>query len=647
MDVNYWATLPDIELAPKLSDFVRKNSVESHPMRPLWSRAYGAYYANAFNGDADSSLNFLGRQGEIIQASINEFRKVLRQGVSIITRNKLNFEPSTETADPDALEQAANAKHLCAWWITEDKIDRIADRLGEAARLFGTGFVGRMWRPDLGEEELADPEMGTIYRKGKMEFFTVQPWDVFFDWRKSSWEELECLTFRVRRNRYSLASMHADDQEIVDAVLGAPSAHTEMQEYDSIGTATHRDYGDIGEETIFVYYFVHRPCPALPKGRLMTFLGNGKRITDAFENPYEDLMLYACIPESFQSTEILYGFPSALDMLPPQESLDTVFSALTTNLSNLGVQAVQAPDASNVDVRQIGGLSFFSVKSLSPGGNSEIKPLQLTQNPGDGYKFVDYCRNYVTELGDLNGALRGTPPSGVDSGIALATLSANALEALQPVAKELVMTLESLMSGALVSFAKFAGDKEFVVPLKNAEGKVETRTITGAKVAAAKRVQMKISNPLLLSLAGKISLTKELLTAGTIKSSSEYVQLLETGSLPAVLEEPMDEASLIARENEGLKRGDMQVAVKTDLHNEHIISHKCVFKDPEMRRKANSYDPAMGEANPPDVLQAYLVFKAARDHIDEHLSLIDSTDPRLTAIVQTGKLPAPAPMGGQ
>jgi hypothetical protein len=340
---------------------------------------------------------------------------------------------------------------------------------------------------------------------------------------------------------------------------------------------------------------------------------------------------------------MVYGYPTALDALPPQESLDTVFSALTTNLSNLAVQALQAPDAANIDVKTISGMSFFSVKKLTEGGMNKIEPLQLTQNPQDGYKFVDYCRNYITELADLNGVLRGTPPAGVDAGIALATLSANALEALQPAVKALVGVWERVMSGAMVTFAKFAADKEQTIPVKDQNGRMTSKKISGSSVQSIKLVTMKISNPLLLSLSGKISLTKELLATGAVKSGQEFIQLIETGSLPAVLDDTMDEMHLINRENEMLRKGLKPLAMDGDTHNEHVLSHRKIVSDPDLRLKAEAYREDLGEMNPSGVRQAHQIVAATLDHMDEHLKLIETGNPTLQAVVQTGKIP----MGGQ
>jgi hypothetical protein len=283
---------------------------------------------------------------------------------------------------------------------------------------------------------------------------------------------------------------------------------------------------------------------------------------------------------------------------------------------------------------------------LTDGGLNKIEPLQLTQNPQDGYKFVDYCRNYITELGDLNGVLRGTPPAGVDAGIALATLSANALEALQPAVKSLVGVWERTMSNAVVIFSRFTGEKETVIPVESEDGKRSTRTITGKKVEAVKMFRMKISNPLLLSLSGKISLTKELLATGAVKSGQEFIQLIETGSLPAVLDDAMDEMNLINRENEMLRKGTECLAMDGDTHNEHILSHRKILADPQLRIEAEKFREEMGEMNSAASRNARATVFATLEHMKQHLKLIETGDPTLQAIVQTGKVPMGGPTNG-
>lgn len=610
---EYWCSDPDAEAVVGKLKGRRENGLTTNPMYDLWERSYNTYYANAFNGDNNSGLNFSGARGELVSNSVNETRSLIRQFVSLITKVKLSFEPLLSTSDTGAIADARVGKALCEWICLEKALDTKGDKFAECAAVTGSAFMGVLWRPDLGDDYSSDGQ--NIVKTGDVDIFNLQLSDVTFDYWGTSFDELDHLEFRVRRNRYSVASMYPDLREVF--------------------TVAEARCGDAIRETdnIWVYYWFHKPTPILPKGRMIVSLEDGTVLVDDV-NYYECIPVISCIPETFQNG-LIYGYPKILDLIPMQESMDTVFSAITTNLMNLGLQMVCAPDGNGLGVKDVGGMQFLTYTPIQAVNGGMPQGLNLVQNAPDAYKFVDSCRGYMTELSGLNGALRGTPPPGVTSGVALATLSANALEFLQAFSKSWQTAMQNVVSVAVRTYAIFA-KAERQIPIAGKNNQAIVRTFIGDDLRNVKQVKFAVSNPQQLTVGGRIALAESLLSNGLVKDANQYLELIFSGSIEGVVEGPLDMLHLIRSENDDLSIGTPCRALSLDTHAQHILHHVQLLSDPDLRRRQAEKDPA-----------AVKICENVLSHILEHKALLDSTDPTLLAIVETGQAPAPQPQAQQ
>jgi hypothetical protein len=105
----------------------------------------------------------------------------------------------------------------------------------------------------------------------------------------------------------------------------------------------------------------------------------------------------------------------------------------------------------------------------------------------------------------------------------------------------------------------------------------------------------------------------------------EYVAILEGEPLSKLYDTELSEEDLENQENEMLSKGQAVPALATDDHPCHIRSHAGLLNDPMIRMN--------GEKN-----------GIILEHIMEHYELAKNTDPILTAMVRTGKMPEGAMM---
>jgi hypothetical protein len=140
-----------------------------------------------------------------------------------------------------------------------------------------------------------------------------------------------------------------------------------------------------------------------------------------------------------------------------------------------------------------------------------------------------------------------------------------------------------------------------------------------------------MGNPLTRTTAGKVNLADALAERNMIDNPDQYIQVVTTGRLEPVIEGKQAELLLIKSENEELADGKPQIAIVTDRHDQHILEHKTVLANPDVRR-----DP-----------QSTAILQATLNHIQEHVNFLKTTDPVLLQLLKEQSFaPPPAPPQG-
>lgn len=157
-----------------------------------------------------------------------------------------------------------------------------------------------------------------------------------------------------------------------------------------------------------------------------------------------------------------------------------------------------------------------------------------------------------------------------------------------------------------------------------------SKNFVGKDLDPIKAIKITLQNPLTQTLSGRSDIAEKLMQGGMIKTTQDYLSIIEGAPLNQLYETELSENDLVQSENEALLEGSQVVALATDDHAVHIRKHAGLLNDPTVR------------------LQNQRV-QAILDHIEEHKNLAQQTDPFLTAMVRTGKQPEggpPPPPGG-
>ncbi len=616
---EYWMTYDAKDLADKLCaqhDVFMQDSY--NPVYSMWVRNSYAYYSTILDVQGWlTSLNFTGEQGELVKMSVPQARILIRQMVTLLTKQKLAFNAIARVQDSDVANEMRIANALSANIVQAQDLDLKAESLVERCAVLGTSFIKATWRTDRGTPKVVEKREGKsdgVLYDGDLEISLPSVFDMVFDFTLDRWEDQLWVDCRVKRNRWDLIQQHPDLEK---EILALPSCN----EYNTQGlvqTPYERDM-------VYVYEMYHKPTPSLPQGRMLVY-SNGLTVYYDDVNHYGNIPIEQFKPEPVEG--IAYGYSALSNLLPSQEMLDNSYSCQATNQSALGVLGVMRPAGANINVQSLYGMNFFDYPSnpnLPNGGAPEV--LNLYKPSPELLKFPEILLKNMQQMSFINDAVRGDLPAST-SGVAVATLTTNALEFLSSYSKCLKITLEKTMMNSINAYRRFA-KVERLVTMTGKNFQQFQRPFTGDMLEPIHQIELQEINPMLQTLSGRIEIAENAMKQGMIKDMQAYVSILDGQPLSRLFETELSENDLIQSENERLMQGEIVKAISVDNHALHIMKHKVLLNDPQVR------------------LNGDLVAETEK-HIEEHLNLQKMTDPLLMAMANSGVVPqmAPAPAGG-
>lgn len=611
MKQTYWMDGTSEEVALKMCEIHGKWSIwNSHPIVQAWVRNHILYYSTVLEATAwETSLSFEGEQGELVKMIVPQARSMIRQLVSILTKNKLSFNAVAESSAMDVIHAVRLGNAVASNLVADNDLDKQSDSLCELALIHGMSFIETAWRTDKGEKIVGDGHRA--YYAGDVEIAVRSVMDVLFDPTIEKWENQPWVEVRKLRNKWDLIAQYPDLKDNILQLSKVAEAAT---------VATNYSYLQDNDDMVWVYELYHRPSPALPEGRIMLY-SNEKTVYYDVDNKIGKIPVEEMKPEQVQGTA--FGYPQLSNLLPAQEMLDAIISAVSTNESALGVQSVLVPRGANISVQEIQGLNYINFTPTNTPGGGKPEALQLAKSSPDSFKLIELYTGFLSQLSNINGALRGTPPPGVTSGVAIATLATNAIEFLDAIAKSLSLALEKTIYNGIKSIAAY-GATERSVPLGARDSQIYMKTYTASDLDPIQQIKITQNNPLMQTMAGRTEIAEKLVQSGLIKTAQDYISVLDGAPLNKLYADELSENDLITTENEVLIEGKKVLALSTDAHPLHIRKHAALLNDPQVR-SSNKHVGLILE------------------HILEHVKLEKETDPTLKAMLRTGI----APQGGE
>lgn len=548
----------------------------------------------------------VGRQGEYKFLSTNHLRNLCDHRTNLTVTQRPHYEPKAANTDYKSQAQVILARGLLDYYNRTKRMERYNMDAVSKAVTYAESFVYTGWNVNGGDKFANDPENNRPIMEGDLEFETFTTFDVVrpVDVRKH--DKALWLILRIRKNKYVLAS---ENPNLANRILGIEP----KDDYDYTRDFIPRTTAEYCKEDIDVWYFFHKPCAALPEGRLVELVQEDL-ILHSGALPYNDIPIHRI--SAGEMDNYFFGYTNAFDCLPLQETYDKLTSTIVTNQATYGVQNILVPQGSSLDVTKLGeGLNVIYYSE----GAGKPEALQLVRTAPEMFTFTTELVHTMETIMGVNSVARGNPESNLESGAALALVQSMAVQFAQSLQYSYVQLLEDTGTGCIQLLQRYAATKR-VALLAGHANRSYMKEFTGDDIDLIQRVIVDMGNPMMSTVGGRLNLGEMLMKSGQIQNPQQLIDVVTSGRLEPVLEAAEAEHMLIRSENEKLQAGQNPPVLRTDNHPIHIENHKVVLNSPELRE-----NPAL--------------LQAALEHISQHEQMMSA--------MQTGQIPGgmvpPAP----
>lgn len=610
---DYWCTKPPEELCSSLFNRVDVYAVDSVIVRGINSRnsrAYQYFFGLDPSGiHATSQVLRTGDQGQLAQVRVNHSRALVNTLLNLITAPKVVWSPKAINTDYDSLKECELASSLLEFYWQEKGAVQYATRALEEAIVFSEGFIFADWDETSGSEVMPN-EAGTgVVKSGDVRLRNISTWDILRDVNAASWDQLNWVIVRMWENRYDLMTKHPDKEEQIR--VAAVDRATKFR---------HTIDTDRFMDLVPVYRFFHKKTAAMPAGRALTFLSDKCWLSDGTLEAMGlgNIPLYRVSAGETFSTP--FGYTQFNEILGIQEVIDSLHTSIASNQTTFATQCISAQQGSEFSPEDVaGGLKVC----YYPPGSQPPAPLQLTSTAPEIFKHLESLKHDQELIFGLNSVIRGTPQSGEQSGSALALLSSQALQQANVISGNYVRFVEAVGAGVLdLIRANLSAERQVAVAGKGNTHLLASKPYTGASFNRVQRVHVEVGNPLSQNTSGRLTIAKDLVASGLIRSPEQYMQVLNSGRLEPLTKSLTDELLLIRGENEELSQGKVPPVIYVDDHMLHVREHKSILSNMEARSNAQ-------------------LIQSVMEHIKEHETVYYTTEPALLMLM--GQQPPQAP----
>ena len=614
---QYFATLPVEDLLQECEK--RVNDYQDYVLRTGKLTTWRTNWEMWMRSDMKIGVRFGGDRGQYKLIESNIYRSIVTGLVSTLANQRPSFQPEAINDDHKSLSQDIVFDAVSNYYLKAKHMEDDYKKGLTYGLIMGEGWLFEKWNADIGEvvDVVEDPTGRQMpVKEGDVQTTVLGPMDVIRDYTRMDVEN-DWYIAREYLNKWDLIAQRPDLKDELQGV----TLPTTLQRF-RFGHIV--DAQTANSDLIPVYTFIHKKTAACPNGRITQYIDSETWILDT-ALPYDGIPLYPMMPDTMPFNN--FGATVMTSLVKLQYAYDKTLSVIVTNQQAFAITNIVIDESTQTKPEQvIEGLNFIktNLKNGVPVG------LELCKTPAEVFKFLELLEAQMEKLSGLPSILRGQPPTGVESGTAMAFLQAQALVFNSPIQQAYISFLERSATGLFNMLKSFATTKRMIA-IAGQSKQPYMGEFSGGDLENISRVIVSAGNPATRSEAGKLQIAQDLMAKGLIKDANQYFEVLTTGELDPMIEGPEAENMLIIKENEQLRRGIPQIAAPWDNHANHISQHFVIMMDPQLRRKTD--DPVMA---------------ATMQHIMSHAAFLFPdiqvpTDPRLMGLMGNNVQGAPAP----
>jgi len=536
-------------------------------MRSIFRDAYRYYYGLTWNDSYSTTTT--GEQDEFTAININESRSHIIGIMSMTTQNRLVFDCLTQSTDVRARNNVLIGNSLLDHIFYQKRLEKPLRSMLEIGLFSGTSFLYVGWKHS---DKITDVnENGDPYYSGDIEAFPLTLLDVGLNPFKDRFEEQDSFRFRRVMNKFELAQKYArNDEELREKIMNLPSPnHEQVMELEQ------EEYG-----SVWVYYTFHKPCQALPQGRMMISCEDAVVLYDDV-NPYECIPVICYRPHTRYGSA--FGHAPLFDLMPLQEAANTLDSSFLTMAENFAIPNVLASDRFKaIETDMAGGMKLVQGKPDPEAPNQGFPtPMNMPKPDGVYLNMRDKYSEYMQGISGQNASVRGQYQTG-QSGTAIALATSAAQMFNSSIEASYIMASEDAAMLVLKICRLFMSGEE-IIEVAGLSQDYAAFNFSDSNLKDISRVKVNLGNPLAKSVAGRAEIGEKLLAQGAI-NARDYLNILLTGQLTEAMEKGSSQTALMKLENEMLVQNENPILSILDNHVLHVEKHRELIDNPIVRK---------------------------------------------------------------
>lgn len=543
-----------------------KSSAFHNRMRSIFKEAYKYYYGLSWNDSY--STGTAGEQDEFSTININESRSHIIGIMSMTTQNRLVFDCLTQSTDVRARNNVLIGNALLDHIFYQKRLEKPTRAMLEIGLFSGTSFLYIGWKHS---DKMKDALDGDAYYSGDIEAIPLTLLDVGLNPFKDRFEEQDSFRFRRVMNKFELAEKYASkNKELHEQIMNLPPPnHERVMELDQ------EEYG-----SVWVYYTFHKPCHALPKGRMMLSCENSVVLYDDV-NPYECIPVICYRPHNRYGSA--FGHAPLFDLMPLQEASNTLDSSFLTMAENFAIPNVLASDRFKaIETDMAGGMKLVQGRPDPEAPNQGFPaPMNMPKPDGVYLNMRDKYSEYMQGISGQNASVRGQYQTG-QSGTAIALATSAAQMFNSSIEASYIMAAEDAAMLVLKICRLFMSGEE-IIEVAGLSQDYAAFNFSDSNLQDISRVKVNLGNPLAKSVAGRAEIGEKLLSQGAI-NARDYLNILLTGQLTEAMEKGSSQTALMKLENEMLVQNEKPIMSVLDNHVLHVEKHRELIDNPLVRK---------------------------------------------------------------
>jgi len=578
---GYFANLPTKSCAYEIWGRIEEyyNEMRRTGRLALYRNSYTNFYMGWIYR---ASMYKAGEMGELTRSFWNHERNLLNHLKILTTQNKIAYKAQVLNSNAKSAQNIEFANGLADRYsqAIEYDLDGKAKQGVEDTLVWGASSIVALWNRFKGEPMAQDPTTGQMLNDGDMEFFNVTPMDDIINTSHQDRVQIQWRVIRRWVNKYDLVAMYP---KLSDTII--QYSDQESSYGTKLVSLIHHD-----NETIPIFYFFHGKTPAVPKGRLMVMADpacifeDGPLDQGEGKKGYDHIPVYDNIVQTMQGSP--YGYSVAFDIIPLQQCLNELVSAVTTNNINFAIQCVIGMKGGNLQYQELAsGMSYIEYDP-KVGQAGKPEPLNLLSSKPETYQFIDMIIKNMETLAGVDSLMRGNPDANVTSGQYAALQTVQSVLFNSGLQKSYARQQEALMTGVIHTIRKNMIGKKIAKIVGNS-AEPYLKEFTSADLIDIDSITVELINPMLQTPAGKMTMADNLMKTGLIKDAQQYISVYTEGDLPNLYNRQESQNKLVKHENEAIMQGKCPEVAVTDNHVMHILEHTKTFDNIEARMNPN------------------------------------------------------------